>query len=201
MKEEDEGEDEERLTAVASHSLLLQMRHRRKPGLDTRADKSSQNSWPANILSPQTVRQTSPFEKGVVTQPNPHSTVHRLLHPSPEMRFASSQPSSPLILTPSPHTGMHAESPGSALYVPSAHSTHGPPFGPVKPTWQTHAVAAALPAGASEFAGHAVHVPSPVAPTSSEYLPAPQSSHSASPVLAWYLPAAHSTQSPPFGPT
>ena len=117
---------------------------------------------------------------------------HALHAPSPVA------PTAPEYL-PAPQS-MHAASPVPALYLPAPHPTHGPPFGPVKPASHAHSDTPPLPAGASECAGHALHVPSPVAPTASEYLPAPQSSHAASPVPALYLPAPHSTHGPPFGP-
>jgi hypothetical protein len=52
-----------------------------------------------------------------------------------------------------------------------------------------------LPAGASEFAWHAEHVLSAVAPLAVEYLPAPHAEHvlsSVAPLAVEYLPAPQS---------
>ena len=62
-------------------------------------------------------------------------------------------------------------------------SVHGPPpAGPENPALQVQFVKAALPAGEVEFDGQALHVELAEAPTSVEYVPAPQSVHRAAPV-------------------
>ena len=112
----------------------------------------------------------------------------------------SAAPPSALEYLPAPQSAQ-APSPAQSLYLPATHPTHSPPFGPVKPAVHIQPKAAALPAGASEFVGHAAHVLSAVCPTAAEYFPAPQSVHGASPVPALYLPAPHSTHVPPSGPS
>jgi len=57
---------------------------------------------------------------------------------------------------------------------------HNPPAGPVHPALHEHAVEAMLPRGESEFAR--------------------QASHTAAPVSALYVPAAHCEHVPPLGP-
>jgi hypothetical protein len=86
---------------------------------------------------------------------------------------------------------VHAAVPVDALYLPASHAVHGPPFGPVAPALQVQFVKAALPAGELEFDGQALHVEFAEAPTAVEYVPAPQSVHSAAPVKALYLPGMH----------
>ena len=46
----------------------------------------------------------------------------------------------------------HATGPGAALNVPAPHCMHTPPFAPVYPALHSHVL---LPAGESEFRGHA----------------------------------------------
>jgi len=88
---------------------------------------------------------------------------------------------------PAPQS-VHAPFPLSALYLPAAHPVHSSEPSRVNPASQLQV---SLPAGASEFAGHAKHVLSAVAATAAEYLPAPQSVHAPFPLSALYLPAAH----------
>ena len=97
---------------------------------------------------------------------------------------------------------VQASSPIAALYFPATQTTHVSPFGPVKPALQTQAEAAALPAGANEFAGHAKHENTDFAPTVVEYLPAPQLVQGRDPLLTsvLYLPASHAVQATPSGP-
>ena len=84
---------------------------------------------------------------------------------------------------------LHSSFPGGILYLPATHSVHGPPSGPVDPALQVHAVEIEPPGGASERAGQATHT-FVTAPTASEYVPVPQSLHSALPDASLYLPAA-----------
>ena len=110
----------------------------------------------------------------------------------------STAPTSPEYL-PLAHS-LQPPAPEASLYLPAPQLWHVLAFRPVKPAMHAHSHTPPLPAGASECAGHALHAPSPVAPTAPEYLPAPQSMHAASPVPALYLPAPHPTHGPPFGP-
>jgi hypothetical protein len=95
---------------------------------------------------------------------------------------------------------VHAAVPIDALYLPASHAMHGPPFGPVAPALQVQFVKAALPPGELEFDGQALHVELAEAPTAVEYVPAPQSVHSAAPVKALYLPGTHAVHVSPSGP-
>ena len=61
-------------------------------------------------------------------------------------------------------------------------------------------VADELPAGELEFDGQALHVELAEAPTVVEYVPVPQSVHTADPVDVLYLPATHAVHVPPSGP-
>ena len=90
--------------------------------------------------------------------------------------------------------------PVATLYLPASQSEHGPPFGPVLPALHMHAVWAVLAVGASEFAGHCVHVALDAAPTAPENVPCPQSLHPALPTALLNFPATHLAQSPPSGP-
>ena len=87
--------------------------------------------------------------------------------------------------------------PVNSLYFPGTHAVHVSPSGPVHPALQ---VQAALPAGELDPAGHVVHVEFAEAPTAVEYVPAPQSVHSAAPVKVLYLPGMHAGHVPPSGP-
>jgi len=91
---------------------------------------------------------------------------------------------------------MQASDPGTDLYLPAVHCEQGPPSGPDEPALQMQSDTASLPAGASEFAVHAEHVLSAVAPLAAEYFPAPQSVHASLPLPALYLPAAHASHPP-----
>ncbi len=90
--------------------------------------------------------------------------------------------------------------PVDALYFPTAHAVHVPPSGPVEPALQVQLVKAALPAGELEADGQATHVELAIFFTSVEYLPVPQSVHTADPGNALYFPATQSAHVPPFGP-
>ena len=59
--------------------------------------------------------------------------------------------------------------PKPALYWLIIHSVHAPPFSPVYPAGQTHAVTAVLFTGETEFAGQAAQPPVP-----DSYVPAGQ---------------------------
>jgi hypothetical protein len=61
-------------------------------------------------------------------------------------------------------------------------------------------VTTALPADELEFNGQALHVELAEAPTAVEYVPVPQSVHTADPVNALYFPATHAVHVPPSGP-
>jgi hypothetical protein len=61
-------------------------------------------------------------------------------------------------------------------------------------------LAALLPLVEFAFEGQLTQVEACAAPTAEEYLPAPQSTHAALPLPAWYLPAAHAVHGPPAGP-
>ena len=100
---------------------------------------------------------------------------------------------------PAPQSS-HAPSPVPALYLPAVHSTHVPPLVPVNPSLQVQFQEPALPAGASEFAGHAVHVLSPAAPSAPEYLPLEHLVHSPTPALILYVPSTHAVHVPPSDP-
>ena len=63
-----------------------------------------------------------------------------------------------------------------------------------------HSDIAALPAGASELAGHAEHALSPVAPTAPEYFPDPHSRHAPLPAFILYVPSTHAVHVPPSAP-
>jgi hypothetical protein len=100
---------------------------------------------------------------------------------------------------PALHTAQ-APLPVVTLYFPALQSEHGPPFGPVLPALHMHAVWAVLAVGASEFAGHCVHVALDAAPTAPENVPCPQSLHPALPTALLNFPATQLAQSPPSGP-
>ena len=67
------------------------------------SEPSSQCSLPALLLSPQVVMHL----EGVPEQVKPFSTVQVELHPSPFPTFESSHAS--VMMTPSPHLGVHTE--------------------------------------------------------------------------------------------
>ncbi len=87
--------------------------------------------------------------------------------------------------------------PVDALYFPATHAVHVSPSGPVHPVLQ---VQEALPAGELDPAGQVMHVELAEAPTAVEYVPAPQSVHSAAPFKVLYLPGMHAGHVPPSGP-
>jgi hypothetical protein len=62
------------------------------------------------------------------------------------------------------------------------------------------AVAAGLPKGEFEFAGHVKHVETWLAPTDAEYVPISQSGHVSDPASALYFPAMHSEHVSPLRP-
>jgi hypothetical protein len=77
---------------------------------------------------------------------------------------------------------------------------HAPPSGPVEPALQVQLVKAVLPASELDSDGQARHVELALFFTSVEYLPVPQSVHTADPVDALYFPATQSAHVPPSGP-
>ena len=95
---------------------------------------------------------------------------------------------------------VHAALPLLVLYLPATHPEHTPPSGPVNPALHTQAAIAELDTPELEFATHDTHVAEAVAPTASEYVPTPQSMHTALPPLVLYFPATHAEQTPPSGP-
>ena len=93
---------------------------------------------------------------------------------------------------------VHGPEPTLALYVPTPHSEHGPPFGPEHPNLQRHEPIAGCPEDeCPEFAGQARQVLAAVAPTVAEYVFAAQSVHTEAPTLAAYFPAAQSVHTVP----
>lgn len=86
------------------------------------------------------------------------------------------------------------------LYLPGTHKEHGPPFGPVAPALHTHAVITELPKTELELSAHAIQTSDAFAPTTPEYVPAPQFVQAAVPFTVLYFPVAHKEHGPPFGP-
>ena len=74
----------------------------------------------------------------------------------------------------------HVALPVEILYLPAAHNSHVPPFGPVKPALQAHAVITVLEA--------------------SEFEPVGQVEQGALPVVFLYVPVVHSLHVLPAGP-
>ena len=68
------------------------------------------------------------------------------------------------------------------------------------PLLQRQWVAAALPLGELESAGHAAQVPAEVAEVVVRYVPAAQSVHVAGPIESLYFPATQPVHVPPSGP-
>ena len=95
---------------------------------------------------------------------------------------------------------LQASLPIVALYLLMPQSVHVPPFGPVEPALQVHAVSVGLATGESELVGHAKQVAFSVAPTVSEYVPEEQGEHSDDPCTCLYVPAIHAVHSMPSGP-
>ena len=95
---------------------------------------------------------------------------------------------------------VHAALPLLVLYLPATHAEHTPPSGPVNPALHIQAAIEELDTAELEFDTHDTHVAEAVAPTASEYVPTPQSMHTALPPLVLYLPATHAEQTPPSGP-
>ena len=95
---------------------------------------------------------------------------------------------------------VHTAAPVTALYLPAAQGEQVPPSGPVNPTLHVQAPIALPPDPDELLDGQLVHTPDPVAPGVVEYVPAPQSVHTAVPVEPLYLPAKHDVHGPPFGP-
>jgi len=91
---------------------------------------------------------------------------------------------------------VHTAAPVVVLYFPAAHAAQFPPLGPVNPTLQTQLVCAVDPAADCAFDGQFVQVLDAVAPTAAEYVLAPQSVHTAAPVVVLYFPAAQAEQAP-----
>jgi len=76
--------------------------------------------------------------------------------------------------------GIHAESPGAALYVPGAHAVQSAPLLPVKPAIQVQLLMLIAP--------------------SSEDEPTGQMEHVAGPGAALNVPAGHCVHTPPLAP-
>ena len=95
---------------------------------------------------------------------------------------------------------VHAAEPMSVLYVPATHAEQEPPSDPKNPLLQRQWVAAALPLGELESAGHGAQVEAKAAPTAAENALAAQSVHAAEPEPALYFPATHGAQFCPSSP-
>jgi len=98
---------------------------------------------------------------------------------------------------------MQMLAPTDDVYFLASHFGHRPPppLGPAEPALHVQSVKAELPATASEFVGHAIHVVSAVALTLVEYFPAPQSTHAPAPTDEEYFPAVHCVhRRSPLGP-
>ena len=91
---------------------------------------------------------------------------------------------------------LHVASPLLVLYLPTAHAEHGPPSAPVYPALQAQAAEAELWLGEVELSGQPTHVAAAVAPTVTEYVPAPQSEQTALPAPVLYFPATHNAHAP-----
>jgi len=91
---------------------------------------------------------------------------------------------------------VHIAAPVAVLYFPATHAVHVPPFGPVKPRLQRHAVRVVLVTGELEPSGHVKHVLAPAV----EYVPAPQFIHEVVPVPLVNFPATHVVHAPPLTP-
>lgn len=89
-----------------------------------------------------------------------------------------------------------ASDPADPLYLPASHAAHTP-SDPVYPATQVQTV---LPAIESLLAGQSAQVDCDVAPTSVEYVPAPQLSHAPVPGFTLKVPSPQETQGPPSGP-
>jgi len=86
------------------------------------------------------------------------------------------------------------------LYFPGTHKEHGPPLGPVAPALHTHAVTTELPKTELELSAHAIQTSEAFAPTTPEYVPAPQLVQAVVPFTVLYFPVTHNAHAPPFGP-
>jgi len=96
---------------------------------------------------------------------------------------------------------VHSAEPVAALYVAAKQAVHATPSGPVCPRAQRQAETTVCPvADVTEFAGQVEHDVSAEAPVDAEYLPEPQSVHTAEPVAALYFPATHAVHVPPLVP-
>jgi len=95
---------------------------------------------------------------------------------------------------------VHVALPLTSLYVPAAQGEQTPPFRPVYPALQVHAVTAELGLSELEFTGHTKQVVGTVAPTVLEYVPVKQFVHAALPMTSLYVPALQAEQTPPLGP-
>ena len=91
---------------------------------------------------------------------------------------------------PAPQS-VHRAAPVPALYLPAAQGEQVPPSGPVCPMMHLQAPRALPPAADELLVGQVVHTPDPVAAMMVEYVPAPQFSHKAEPVIGLYVPATH----------
>ena len=97
------------------------------------------------------------------------------------------------------HRLSHGSVPKMLLYVPAEQGSHGPRSGPVYPSLHWH-VLLPTPGFEDETAEHRVHVSLDVAPDAVEYVPTSHSTHAPLPLISLYVPAGHSSQSPPSGP-
>ncbi len=95
---------------------------------------------------------------------------------------------------------VHAALPVLILNLPATQIAHEPPSGPVNPALQVQAATAELATDELELVGQVMHVEEIVAPVLVEYVPAPQSVHTALPLVVLYFPATQPVHVPPSGP-
>jgi hypothetical protein len=88
--------------------------------------------------------------------------------------------------------------PFALLYLPTAHSMHRPPSGPVAPALHTHDTITLLPAPEAVFVGQFRHAPAALAPTVPENVSGPQSTQLLVPLTSLYFPVPHRTHALPF---
>jgi len=106
----------------------------------------------------------------------PSGPVYPLLHTHtaldpPDCEFAGQLEHAELAVAPATAENVlaeqlvHTAAPITGLYVPGTHRAHGPPFGPVAPVLQVHAVITELPKTQLDISGHLRHVSELLAPS------------------------------------
>jgi hypothetical protein len=138
---------------------------------------------------------------GLPVKPASHWHSELLELPAGEFEFAGhathTSLTAPVLVEYLPaRQSVHASEPVPVLYLPATQAVHAPP---VKPALHWHCELLELPAGESEFDGHATHT-SLTAPVLVEYLPARQSVHASEPVPVLYLPATQAVHGLPVKP-